>query len=215
MTWDETAQDLVKPVPEIADSLKKELSSLSKTKMLSFEQLVKRKMDNSNLPSCVDGLFVSDKVTFVEFKRWIGRGGSGESEAMKSLASKLPEDEGLVEEMRSRLYRDKVKIMEQSVQKKAVESLMVYDRFLKDPADRVQSTRFVLVDDSGDRRIGCILDSHSGHEKGPDAKFMKRLGVKCDGKAVFYDEVMRLSPYRFARWVEKSRIRYPDQSPKQ
>lgn len=82
MSWDETAPDLVKSVPEIADSLEKELSSLSRTKMLSFEQLVKRKMDNSNLPSCVDGLSVSDKVTFVEFKRWIGRGGPGESEAM-------------------------------------------------------------------------------------------------------------------------------------
>ncbi len=215
MSWDDAAADLVKPVPEIADSLEKELSSLSKTKMLSFEQLVRKKMDNSNLPSCVDGLFVSDKVTFVEFKRWIGREGQGGSETMRSLASKLPEDDALVEEIRGRLYRDKVKIMEQSVQKKAVESLMVYDRFIKDPADRGQSTRFVLVDDSGDHRIGSVLYSHSGHSKGPDAGFLKRLSVRCDGKAAFYDEVLRLSPYRFARWVEKSRIRYPDQSPKQ
>lgn len=39
--WGETARDLVKPIPEMADDLKDDLSELSDVEAIHFEELVK------------------------------------------------------------------------------------------------------------------------------------------------------------------------------
>ncbi len=67
--WVETAQNLRKPIPETADSLRESLSELSDVMCIHFEELVAKRVSNDHLPKCVDCMARHrQRMYLIEFK---------------------------------------------------------------------------------------------------------------------------------------------------
>lgn len=67
--WGETARGLVKPISEMADNLKDDLSELSDVEAIHFEELVKVKGPSGNTPKCVDCMAqYKSRMYMIEFK---------------------------------------------------------------------------------------------------------------------------------------------------
>lgn len=88
--WAETARMLVRPIPEMADELAKDLEGLSDICCVHFEKVAETEAPRGNAPKCVDCMARSGKrVYLIEFKPLPSEGGGDipGSLALKALES--------------------------------------------------------------------------------------------------------------------------------
>ena len=89
-SWSDLSAELIKPIPEMADSLSTELCDASDVKCIHFEDLVKEMGPKGYTPKCVDSMAVSgNRAYLIEFKPIPGTGGDDISDSLvlKALES--------------------------------------------------------------------------------------------------------------------------------
>lgn len=91
-SWSELSEELVKPIPDMADSLSCELETISDIKCIHFEKLVEKMGPKGFTPKCVDSMVASGKTVYlIEFKPIPQTGGNDISDSitLKALESAI------------------------------------------------------------------------------------------------------------------------------
>lgn len=197
VSWDLTDPDLHASIRELSGDLAEFMPEIGDVRMVSFDDMVARNI-GSDRPKSTDAVYATNRyLIFVEFKR----------------NGLLFEDPRFLNEKEK---QERNELMT-SVQRKASETLCLYNRFLKDqPGIPTLKTRFLLVGLSPVQEMIAVIARHGepSHVRTPNE--IVKFGIRDNnGTAVFYDEVGSYAASEFSELIgsslKKGRIMLPRQ----